>query len=139
MRPTGQHPTAQIGNPPEHRDYAQGEGYYEPEIHPTALISAYVTVDGGLHEPTRVGERTFLMAHCHVGHDAQVGPDCEIAPHTSIGGHVVIEQGVKVGQGAVFKPFVTVGRGARIGCGAVVVKDVPAGEVWAGNPAKRLK
>ena len=35
--------------------------------------------------------------------------------------------------------FVQVGDDARIGMGAVVVTDVPAGEVWAGNPARPIR
>ncbi len=33
----------------------------------------------------------------------------------------------------------TIGPAAYIGAGSVVTKDVPAGEVWAGNPARRIK
>lgn len=33
----------------------------------------------------------------------------------------------------------TIGSAAYIGAGSVVTKDVPAGEVWAGNPARRIK
>jgi serine acetyltransferase len=50
----------------------------------------------------------------------------------------VIGHGVKIGQGAVFKPRVHVGDRAVIGAGAVVTKNVPAGETWVGNPARRL-
>jgi acyl-[acyl carrier protein]--UDP-N-acetylglucosamine O-acyltransferase len=37
------------------------------------------------------------------------------------------------------KPLVTIGDGAIIGGGSVVTKDVPAHEVWAGNPARYMK
>ena len=33
---------------------------------------------------------------------------------------------------------VTIGARAVIGAGSVVTKDVPDGEIWAGNPAKRI-
>jgi serine acetyltransferase len=61
-----------------------------------------------------------------------------LAPHTVLGGHVSLEAGVRCGIGVLIRPFITVGAGARLGAGAVVVSNVPAGEVWVGNPARRL-
>lgn len=139
VRPVGRHPTAVIGSPPEHRDWSVGDPVLFPKIAESARLSAFVTVDGGLREPTRVGARSFLMAHVHVGHDAQIGDDCELAPGTVICGHVVLEDNVRCGVGVLIRPFIRVGKGARLGAGAVVVKDVPTGEVWAGNPAKQLR
>jgi UDP-N-acetylglucosamine acyltransferase len=133
------HPTAVIGDPPEHRDWNPGEKCYPPVIDSTAKINSFCTVDAGLREPTSIGARTFLMSKVHVGHDAQIGADCELAPGTVIAGHVVLEDGVRCGVGVLIRPFIRVGAGARLGAGAVVVKDVPAGEVWAGNPARRLR
>lgn len=131
------HPTAIIGEPPEMRDYKYGSQHEGVEIDPEARIGAYCTVDGGYDNPTKIF-KCWLMKHVHIGHDAIIGNGVEIAPHCSIGGYVVIHSNVKVGQGAVFKPWVQVGYGAVIGAGAVVTKDVPAGETWVGNPARRL-
>ena len=41
-----------------------------------------------------------------------------------------------IGSGAVILGGVTIGAGALIGAGAVVTRSVPAGQVWAGNPAR---
>lgn len=38
--------------------------------------------------------------------------------------------------GAIVCPGVTIGEGARVAAGAVVTKDVPPNEIWAGNPAR---
>lgn len=132
-------PTCVIGSPPESRDYEAGTFAHKAQIHPDARLSAFVTVDDGLRDPTTVGARTWLMAHVHIGHDAVIGRDCEIAPGSVIAGHAMISDGVKIGVNASILPFRRVGAGARIGAGAVVTKDVPAGEVWVGNPARRLR
>lgn len=133
------HPTAVVGGPPEHRDWQTGDQYFLPALGDDVKINSFVTVDGGLHEPTRVGARSFLMTKTHVGHDAQIGADCELAPGTIIGGHAVLEDGVRCGIGVMVRPGVHIGVGARLGAGAVVVKDVPAGETWIGNPAHPLE
>lgn len=138
MKPYGIHETAVVGSPPEHRDWQFGDRMFYPEIHETARVNAFCTIDAGLHKPTRIGPRTFCMARIHVGHDAQIGADCELAPGTVIGGHAVLEDGVRCGIGVLVLPFKHVGAGARLGAGAVVTKDVPAGEVWCGNPARKL-
>lgn len=44
-------------------------------------------------------------------------------------------KGASIGAGSVILPGLTIGENALIGAGSVVTKDVPAGEVWAGNPA----
>lgn len=48
-----------------------------------------------------------------------------------------IERGASIGAGAVILGGLTIGAGAMIGAGSVVTKDVPAGEVWVGNPARK--
>jgi acyl-[acyl carrier protein]--UDP-N-acetylglucosamine O-acyltransferase len=130
--------TAIVGHNPEGREWKPGDPVFAPQIAATARLEAFVSVDAGMREPTRVGERSWLMKHCHCGHDAQIGADCELAPGAVVCGHAALEDGVRVGVNASILPFVRVGKGARIGAGAVVTRDVPAGEVWAGNPARNL-
>lgn len=48
-------------------------------------------------------------------------------------------KGATVGAGAVILPGITIGERAFIAAGSVVTKDVPAGELWMGSPAKFYK
>ncbi|MBQ7459246.1 MAG: N-acetyltransferase [Bacteroidales bacterium] len=48
-------------------------------------------------------------------------------------------KGATVGAGSTLLPGITIGEGAMVGAGSVVTKDVPAGELWTGNPAKFVK
>lgn len=50
-----------------------------------------------------------------------------------------IENDVWIGMGCFLKAGVTIHNGAVIGMGSVVTHDIPAYEVWAGNPAKLIK
>jgi acetyltransferase-like isoleucine patch superfamily enzyme len=52
---------------------------------------------------------------------------------------VVIEDGCDLGVGSIILPGVTVGRGAVVGAGAVVTRDIPAYAVAAGVPARILR
>ena len=47
-----------------------------------------------------------------------------------------ISRGATIGAGSTILPGITIGEGAFIAAGSVVTKDVPAGELWLGNPAR---
>lgn len=52
---------------------------------------------------------------------------------------IVIEDDAFIGGFSIILKGVTIGKGAVVGAGSVVTKDIPAGEVWAGNPAGKVK
>ena len=68
----------------------------------------------------------------HRGDSKQDGANISTAPviinnDVFIGGHTTILKGVNIGEGTV------------IGACSVVTRDVPAYEIWAGNPAKKIR
>jgi maltose O-acetyltransferase len=91
------------------------------------------------------------VAPVTIGHHCLIGPAVQIYtamhPLDAAGRRSGLEfarpvslgDDVWVGGGAIICPGVTVGSGAVIGAGSVVTKDVPAGMVVVGNPARVLK
>lgn len=51
----------------------------------------------------------------------------------------VIRKGASIGAGSVLLCGIEIGEKAMIGAGSVVTKDVPAGELWVGNPARFVR
>jgi acetyltransferase-like isoleucine patch superfamily enzyme len=49
----------------------------------------------------------------------------------------IIKKGASIGANATILSGITIGENAMIGAGSVVTKDVPAGELWFGNPARK--
>lgn len=79
------------------------------------------------------GAKVLGSAHTGLPYDRPViETDLEIKP-------VHVEEWADIGTGAVLLPGVRVGKGAIVGAGAVVTKDVPPFAIVAGVPAKFLK
>lgn len=51
---------------------------------------------------------------------------------------IFIGSDVWIGAGSIITGGVTINNGAVIGAGSIVTKDIPAYEIWAGNPAKKI-
>ncbi len=68
-----------------------------------------------------------------------VGNYTEISPYAKLLGKVKVGNLVSVGAGAIILPKICIEDNAVIGAGSVVTKNVKAGEVVVGVPAKPLK
>lgn len=86
-----------------------------------------------------IGRHVVIMPNATLTHDNIVGDFVTIAAGVSLGGGVVLEAASYVGMNASIRQRVRVGRGATVGMGAAVLRDVPDGETWGGVPARALR
>lgn len=92
----------------------------------------------GAHR-VEIGSGVVLSARCMLldaGLDIRAFATRDFPPHES--GPVRIGDGAWIGAGAIVLPGVSVGRKAVVGAGSVVTRDVPAGVIVAGNPARPI-
>lgn len=58
---------------------------------------------------------------------------------TIVSKDIHINEGVFIGAHSIILKGVEIGKYSVVGAGSVVASDIPAGEIWAGNPAKFIK
>jgi serine O-acetyltransferase len=99
-----------------------------------------------IHPGARLGRRVFIDhgSGVVIGETAVVGDDVTIYQGVTLGGtgqakgkrHPTIEDRCVIGVGAKVLGAITVGRGSRVGAGAVTLKDVPPGCTVVGVPGR---
>jgi maltose O-acetyltransferase len=108
---------------------------------------------------TTIGDRTFAnwglvaldVARITIGDDVQIGPNVQLLTAThpvepaprrakwESARPITIGDNVWLGGGVIVCPGITIGHDTVVGAGAVVVRDLPAGVVAVGNPARIVR
>jgi sugar O-acyltransferase (sialic acid O-acetyltransferase NeuD family) len=129
---------SELGLPPER---------YATIVHPSAVVSASSSVGPGtvllahtvLTAAVRVGAHVAVMPHVTLTHDNMVEDFATLASRAALGGGARVSRCAYIGAGAIIGEQRIVGEFALVGMGAVVTKDVPPREVWAGVPARYMR
>lgn len=135
------YPFTTIGFAPQARSFDPSTPGCGVVIGNDNILREHVTVNRAMTDdgPTHIGNRNYIMAQCHAGHDVRIGDDTTLANSVHIGGHGVIEDRVTIGGGTVIHQFVRIGHGAMLTGGAATTRDVlPWFVVTATNIAASL-
>jgi UDP-2-acetamido-3-amino-2,3-dideoxy-glucuronate N-acetyltransferase len=126
---------------------------YGAEIGAGVRIASFVDI----HQGARIGARSKIQSFVAIGSGVTLGEGVFVGPHVCFTNDRYPEacepdgairegfdlcgsrvgDGASVGAGSTILPGVTIGARARIGAGSVVADDVPPGETWFGEKARR--
>ena len=122
--------------------YFKYDGPWQPG--PSIVVEDHVFIGRGcefnIRNRIQIGSDSLIASGCKfIDHDPAMtlehGPmnrqPCPDAP-------IVLEDDVWLGVNVVVLKGVTIGRGAVVGAGAIVTKSIPACEIWAGVPARKV-
>lgn len=103
-------------------------------IHPRCQLNAYL-------QPIQVGSGVMIAANCaFYSYDHGMAPELPVRQQPLCSrGPIVVSDEAWIGTGSIVLSGVSIGTGAVVGAGSVVTRDVPAGAIVAGNPARIIK
>lgn len=102
-------------------------------------VGANSCIDRGALSDTVIGDYTKINNLCHIAHNNIIGKNVSITGCVNVSGGNVIDDDVWIAPNSSLRGYIHLGKGCTLGMGAVATKDIPAGETWVGNPARKLE
>lgn len=102
-------------------------------------IGSNSCIDRGTLGNTHIHEGVKIDNLVHIAHNVIIGKNSVIIANAMIGGSTVIGEQVWVAPSSSIRDGLTIEQHALVGMGSVITKNMPAHEVWFGNPAKSKK
>ncbi len=102
-------------------------------------IGANTCVDRGTLGNTIIRESAKIDNLVHIAHNCIIGKHSAVIANAMIGGSTIVGDYGWIAPSASLMNGLTTGARATVGLGAVVTKNIPDGETWAGVPAQPLK
>ena len=117
---------AVIGAPPQDVSFSP-ERKTKVEIGNDNVIREYCTIHRGTAESTatKIGDKNFLMAGVHIGHNCEIGNNVIIANNCLLAGFVLVDDGAFLGGGSTFHQFMHIGRLVMVQGSSAFGKDLP--------------
>lgn len=115
-----------IGGPPQDVSFSP-ERKTKVEIGDDNIIREYCTIHRGSPDgsATKIGDKNFLMAGAHIGHNCVIGNNVIIANNCLLAGHVRVDDGAFLGGGSTFHQFMHIGRLVMVQGSSAFGKDLP--------------
>lgn len=102
-------------------------------------IGGNTCIDRGALSDTIIEDYAKIDNLCHVAHNVHIGKNAMVIACSEVSGSCKIGENAWIGPNTSVRDWRNIGSNSTIGIGSNVVKDVPSNEVWAGNPAKKMR
>ena len=115
-----------VGAPPQDVSFSP-ERKTRVEIGNDNIIREYCTIHRGSPDgsATKIGDKNFLMAGAHIGHNCLIGNNVIIANNSLLAGHVRVDDGAFLGGGSTFHQHMHAGRMVMVQGSSAFGKDLP--------------